>query len=52
MKFAIGGRLDSATMSMIKQIDDDQWEPYGERQVAETVHSMNKTKKGIQVDCY
>ncbi len=49
MKFAIGGRLDSATTSAINQIDDDHWEAYGDRQIAETVHSMEKTDKAFRL---
>ena len=47
--FAIGGRLDKATVSAIEQINDNQWEFYGDRQVAETVHSMEKTNKAFRL---
>jgi hypothetical protein len=49
IKFAIGGRLDSATMSAIDKMDDDQWKSYGDKKVAETVHSMEKTKKAFRL---
>ena len=49
MLFAVGGRLDSATMSAISRINDGQWESYGDRQVAETVHSMEKTDKAFRL---
>lgn len=47
--FAIGGRLDQATLAAIRQIDKKQWEAYGDRQVAETVHSMEKTNKAFRL---
>ncbi len=47
VKFAIGGKLDKATMSAINQMN--QWEAYGDRQIAETVHSMEKTDKAFRL---
>lgn len=49
IKFAIGGRLDSATMSAIDKINDDQWKLYGDKKVAETIHSMEKTDKAFRL---
>lgn len=49
IEFAIGGRLDTATMSAINQINDDRWEAYGDRQISETVHSMEKTEKAFRL---
>ncbi len=49
IKFAIGGKLDSATTTAISKINDNHWEAYGDRQVAETVHSMEKTEKAFRL---
>ena len=49
MEFAIGGKLDSATTAAINKINDDQWETYGDRQIAQTVHSMEKTDKAFRL---
>ena len=49
IQFAIGGRLDSATKKTIANIDDNDWEQFGEKQIAETVHSMEKTKKAFRL---
>ncbi len=51
IEFAIGGRLDSATKSAIKQIKDEEWRPYssghGGEEIATTVHCMEKTHKAF-----
>lgn len=49
IKFAVGGRLDSSTLSAINQMNDQQWEAYGDRQIGETVHSMEKTQKAFRL---
>ena len=49
IQFAIGGRLDSATMSAIDQMNDNQWKPYGDKKVGETIHSMEKTDKAFRL---
>jgi len=49
IQFAIGGRLDSATKKVIDLISDTAWEQYGEKQIAETVHSMEKTQKAFRL---
>ena len=49
IQFAIGGRLDSATKKTIALIDDNDWEQFGEKQIAETVHSMEKTEKAFRL---
>ena len=49
IQFAIGGQLDSATKKVIANISDGDWKPYGDKQIAETVHSMEKTKKAFRL---
>lgn len=49
VEFAVGGRLDSATMAAIRQIGADDWQSYGNSTVAQTVHSMEKTEKGFRL---
>ncbi len=49
IEFAIGGRLDSATMAAINRISDGQWEAYGDSKIAKTVHSMEKTDKAFRL---
>lgn len=49
IQFAIGGHLDSATKRAIDLIDNTAWEQYGEKQIAETVHSMEKTQKAFRL---
>lgn len=47
--FAIGGQLDSATKKVINLITEDQWEEYGDKKIAETVHCMEKTEKSFRL---
>ena len=47
--FAIGGHLDEATQAAIKAIPDSGWQPYQDGFIAETVHSMEKTKKAFRL---
>jgi hypothetical protein len=49
IKFAIGGQLDSATLSAINRMSDEQWKSYGDRKIGETVHSMEKTNKAFRL---
>lgn len=49
IEFAIGGKLDSATTAAINKINDDLWETYGNKQIAQTVHSMEKTDKAFRL---
>jgi len=48
-QFAIGGHLDSATKKAIYNIIDSDWKPYGDKQIAETIHSMERTKKAFRL---
>jgi hypothetical protein len=43
VRYAIGADLDEAVRGLIAAIPESAWQPHGEGQVAETVHSMNKT---------
>jgi len=48
--FTITGDKDSAVMKAIKTIKEEEWEEYQKgRQVAETVHTMNETKKAFRL---
>lgn len=48
--FTITADKDSAVMKAIKTIREGEWEPYQQdRQVAETVHTMNETKKAFRL---
>lgn len=49
IKFAIGGQHDSATQQLLSQIKETEWVEYGGKQIAETVHSMQKTKKSFRL---
>ncbi len=49
MKFAIGADLDEAVLGAIRAIPKEDWEPYKNGYIAETVHSMNKTKKAFRL---
>jgi hypothetical protein len=49
VSFAIGGRLDEATQALIKAIPASAWQPYQDGFIAETVHSMEKTKKAFRL---
>lgn len=47
--FAIGGRLDAATQKAIADIPESAWKHYADCAVAETLHSMNETKKAFRL---
>jgi hypothetical protein len=47
--FAIGGRLDAATRKVIADIPESAWQHYADCAVAETLHSMNETKKAFRL---
>lgn len=47
--FAIGGRLDAPTQKVIADIPDAAWKHYADCAVAETLHSMNETKKAFRL---
>lgn len=47
--FAIGARLDAATQKAIAAIPESAWKRYADCAVAETVHSMDGTKKAFRL---
>lgn len=47
--FAIGGRLDAPTQKAIADIPESAWKHYADCAVAETLHSMNETKKAFRL---
>ena len=47
--FAIGGRLDAPTLQAIAEIPETSWKRYADCAVAETVHSMNDTRKSFRL---
>lgn len=47
--FAIGGRLDKPTQQAIAEIPESAWKHYPDCAVAETLHSMNGTKKAFRL---
>jgi len=49
VKFAIGADLDVAVQGTIAAIGEGGWNPYGTGFIAETVHSMNETKKAFRL---
>jgi|GEM_PF-1394052 len=46
---AIGGVQDTAVQAAIAAIPSDQWQPYRDGQLAETVHCMAKTKQAFRL---
>jgi hypothetical protein len=49
IEFAIGADLDEAVLGAIRAIPKGEWKPYKNGYIAETVHSMNKTKKAFRL---
>jgi len=49
IKFAIGGVLDEAVLAAISAIAEEDWKPYKDGYIAETVHCMNKTNKAFRL---
>ena len=47
--FAIGADLDEAVQKAIAQIPQKQWRPFRDGDIAQTVHTMNKTKKSFRL---
>lgn len=47
--FAIGGRLDAPTQQAIAGIPESAWKHYPDCAVAETLHSMNETRKAFRL---
>jgi len=49
IKFAIGGDLDISVREAIGSIPAGKWRTYRNGYIAETVHTMNKTKKSFRL---
>ena len=49
IKFAIGADLDEAVRRAIKAIGEQDWRPYQNGFIAETVHCMNKTQQAFRL---
>ena len=49
IKFAIGADLDQAVVKEIENIKKEDWVPYQNGYIVETVHSMNKTKEAFRL---
>jgi hypothetical protein len=47
--YAVGGRLDKATLEGINAIRPEQWRPYQDGWIAETVHTMNEMKTAFRL---
>ena len=47
--FAIGADLDEAVLKAIGAIPDKEWASYKNGSIAETIHSMNKTKEAFRL---
>jgi hypothetical protein len=49
IQFAIGADLDEAVLEAIRAIPDKDWKSYKNGYIAETIHSMNKTKEAFRL---
>jgi hypothetical protein len=49
IRFAIGADLDPAVLTAIKTIAEDDWKPYQNGSIAETIHSMEKTDEAFRL---
>ena len=49
IRFAIGADLDEAVVGAIRAIPEKDWTPYKHGYIAETIHSMNKTKEAFRL---
>jgi len=47
--FAIGAPLDSAVLAAIAAIAEEDWQPYQNGAIAETVHSMDRTRHAFRL---
>ena len=47
--YAVGGRLDRATLDVIGAIRPGQWMPYQDGWIAETVHTMNSMETAFRL---
>lgn len=49
IKYAIGGDLDQAVKKVIAAMRDEDWHPYRNGFICETIHSMNETKEAFRL---
>ena len=49
VQFAVGGDMDVAVKAVVKAIPEGDWREYQDSFVAETVHSMGKTKRAFRL---
>lgn len=49
IEFAIGGDLDAAVKGVIRSMREDEWRPYQNGFIGETVHSMKDTKEAFRL---
>ena len=49
IKFAIGADLDKAVVRGIREIREEEWKPYQNGYIAETVHCMNRTDEAFRL---
>ena len=49
VSFAIGADLDRAVVETIGAMGKDEWRPWGDAQIAETVHCMNNTRAAFRL---
>lgn len=49
IEFGIGADLDEAVRRAIKAIPEEDWSPFQNGHIAETIHCMNKTKKAFRL---
>jgi hypothetical protein len=49
IQFAIGADLDPSVLRAIEAIPEDDWKPYKNGSIAETIHSMEKTDKAFRL---
>ena len=47
--FAVGADQDSAVKAAIRQIPESEWVAFQDGEIAETVHTMNETKKAFRL---
>lgn len=47
--YAVGADLDAAVREAIRSIPPERWKPYRDGWIAETVHTMNKTKYAFRL---
>ncbi len=49
VRFAIGADLDEAVRAVIAAIPEEKWRPCHNGHIAETVHTMNRTRKAFRL---